>query len=73
MKLHQLLTVVLVFTVVSARDFELESFTPAKANDWLDYGTVRVAKYKRNTLTVAGSFELKKNIGPEKTVSSFQI
>lgn len=74
MTLRQLTALgLLVITFVSAREFELESFTPAKSNEWLDYGTVRVAKHKRNTLTVAGNFEVKKNLGAEKKVKIFQF
>lgn len=64
-------TFVFIVVVASAREFELESFTPAKSNEWLDYGTVRIAKHKRNSLTVAGSFEVKKNLGKEKIVIIF--
>lgn len=69
--LRQFTVLILFIIVASAREFELESFTPAKSNEWLDYGTVRIAKYKRNMITVAGTFEVKKNLGAEINVKIF--
>jgi hypothetical protein len=55
---------------VLCREFELESFKPSANSDpnLIDYGTLRVKKLRKNYFALSGSFELKKNLGNEKTV-----
>lgn len=73
MKLQILLFGFFVF-FVNGRDIDLESFTPSPNSDsnLINYGTVRVSKVKKNHYTIAGDFELKRNIGNEKTVSNLK-
>lgn len=66
---------VLLIVEASAREVELESFTPSRNSDWdlIDYGTMRVTKVKKNNFVIAGDFEVKKNVGNEVTVSFFKF
>lgn len=62
---------VLIVTVASAREFDLESFTPSSNSDFnlIDYGTVRVTKKQRNQFSISGDFILKRNLGNDQTVT----
>lgn len=61
----------LFLVTVAGLEIDLESFTPSPNTDFdlINYGTVRVTKVKKNHFTISGDFELKRNIGNEKTVS----
>lgn len=67
--------VVLAIAVASAREFELESFTPSPNTDFnlIDYGTVRVTKIQRNQYSISGDFILKRNLGNDQTVIFYFI
>lgn len=65
--------VVFTIAVASAREFELESFTPSSNSDFnlIDYGTVRVTKIQRNQFSISGDFILKRNLGNDQTVTIY--
>jgi hypothetical protein len=54
-----------------AFEFEFESYIPLAGNDpnYLDYGTMRVAKKGRNSFVMLGDFPLRTNFGNEIIVS----
>ena len=55
---------------VLAKEIELLNFHPSPKTDkeFLDYGTLRLAKVKRNEFVVTGTFIVKRNSGHEVTV-----
>jgi hypothetical protein len=58
-------------TSVFAREIEIENFQPdvrIKSDDFVDYGTLRVTKVKKNHFSLSGEFEIKMNCGNEKMV-----
>lgn len=59
-----------LIALVAGIEVDLESFTPSPDSDFdlVDYGTVRVTKIKKSHFSISGDFELKRNIGNEKTV-----
>jgi hypothetical protein len=59
--------------LVAGIEIDLESFTPSPNSDFdlIDYGTVRVTKVKKSHFSISGDFELKRNIGNEKTVRDY--
>lgn len=73
MEIFVFILVILVDGAFS-REIELESFTPdPKINSsiYIDYGSLRVTKIRRNEFAVSGDFELKVNAGNEKKVSYY--
>jgi hypothetical protein len=63
--------VIFFITETFSREIEIESFTPdPKLNSslYIDYGSLRVTKLKKNEFAVSGDFELKINAGNEKRV-----
>lgn len=60
---------------ISAREIELESFKPSPATDKsiFDFGTLRLAKIKRNEFVISGTFHVRANIGNEATVRILKI
>jgi hypothetical protein len=69
------ISIICIFFLASvlAREIEIEDFQPVarmpSSGDYLDYGTLRVTKIKRNEFSVSGDFEVKQSCGDEKMVS----
>lgn len=56
---------------IHTKEIEIEEFQPdpkVKSDDFIDYGTMRVKKIKKNQFSISGEFEIKENFGDERTV-----
>lgn len=70
--MKEFLLILFLAVCASAFDAEIESFQAdprfAETGEVVDYGTLRVTKRAKNSFTVSGYFELKRNFGPEVSV-----
>ncbi|KAG5673764.1 hypothetical protein PVAND_003784 [Polypedilum vanderplanki] len=56
---------------VIAREIKIEDLASdpkLKDNDYIDFGTLRVTKVKKNYYSISGNFEIKQNLGNEKKI-----
>lgn len=71
MKIFVFLFLILFIFEVSARDVEIETFQAdpkVNSSGYMDFGTLRVTKVKKNEFSISGDFELFANSGNEKKV-----
>lgn len=64
----KLIFLVKTFVVVSAMEISIDSFKPTPSGNMIDFGTLRLAKIKKNHFSISGAFVIKADLGNEKTV-----
>lgn len=69
----KLLLLVVVVIVTSAREITFDELKPMPVTDFVDFGTIRITRIKKNHFSISGTFSITRNAGREKMVKTFYL